>query len=193
MSTRMSRWLAASALVALALVMAGCRAEGTPEPSPNEHSSADLVEQPKEFDGEDVTFAGEVIGEAMARGDMAWLHINDDAYYVKNVEEGAQLGGYNTGMAVWLPAGLAEDIEYFGDYKHEGDIVEVEGIFNEACAEHGGDMDIHASALTVLEQGHDVVDEVKPRKVVWAVVLAAVAAALYLFERYWLRGAELRR
>ena len=151
MSHRITRWLAASALVALALVTAGCRAEGTPEPSPNEHSSTDLVEQPKEFDGEGVTFAGEVIGEAMVRGDMAWLHINDDAYYVKNVEEGAQLGGYNTGIAVWLPAGLAEELEYFGDYEHEGDIVEVAGVFNAACAEHGGDMDIHATELEIVE------------------------------------------
>lgn len=193
MTGRTTRLALALALLALVALTAGCRAAGTPEPSPNESSSADLVEQPKEFDGESVTFAGEVIGEAMARGDMAWLHINDDAYYLRNVEEGAQLGGYNTGMAVWLPAGLTEEIEYFGDYEHEGDIVEVEGVFNAACPEHGGDMDIHATALSVLEQGHEVVDEVKPQKVVWAVVLAVVALALYVFERYWLRGAELRR
>lgn len=193
MSARTIRLLLAMALMVSVALSAGCRAEGTPEPSPNEHSSTELVEQPKEFDGEEITFAGEVIGEAMVRGDMAWLHINDDAYYVKNVEEGAQLGGFNTGMAIWLPADLAGGIEYFGDYKSEGDIVEVEGVFNAACAEHGGDMDIHAAALTVVNQGHEVVDEIKPYKVVWAFALAALALALYLAERFWLRGAELRR
>lgn len=193
MNARIARPLLALVLLMAVGLTAGCRAEGTPEPSPNEHSSADLVEQPKEFDGQDVTFAGEAIGEAMVRGDMAWLHINDDAYYLQNVEEGAQLGGYNTGMAIWLPADLAGQIAYFGDYEHEGDIVEVDGVFNAACAEHGGDMDIHASALSVVDQGHEVVDEVKPQKVVWAVVLAALALALYLAERFWLRGAELRR
>jgi len=185
--------LLALALLTPAVMTAGCRAAGTPEPSPNEFSSADLVEKPKQLDGMTVTFEGEVIGEAMGRGDMAWLHINDDAYYVKNVEEGAQLGGYNSGMAVWLPADLAEEIQYFGDYEHEGDIVRVEGVFNAACAEHGGDMDIHATRLDVLNQGHEVVDEVKPQKVVWAVALASIALALYLVERFWLRGLELRR
>lgn len=193
MSRRSTRMLLVLALLAPVVATAGCRAVGTPEPSPNEFSSADLVEQPKQLDGMTVMFEGEVIGEAMVRGDMAWLHINDDAYYVKNVEEGAQLGGYNSGMAVWLPADLTEGIQYFGDYEHEGDIVQVEGIFNAACAEHGGDMDIHATRLDVLKQGHEVVDEVKPQKVVWAVVLAFIALALYLVERFWLRGLELRR
>jgi hypothetical protein len=129
----------------------------------------------------------------MVRGDMAWIHLNDDAYYVKNVEEGAELGGYNTGMAVWLPSELVEDIEYYGDYKHEGDIVEVEGVFNAACSEHGGDTDIHASALEVIEVGHTVDDPIHPGKVVWAVVLGLIALALYLVNRYWQSRSELHR
>lgn len=193
MSRRTTRALVTLSLLGLLVLTAGCRAAGTPEPSPNEYSSTDLVESPKQLDGMTVTFAGEVIGEAMVRGDMAWIHINDDAYYIKNVEEGAQLGGYNSGMAIWLPAESTEEIDYFGDYEHEGDIVEVDGVFNAACAEHGGDMDIHATGLSVVQQGHEVVDEVKPQKVVWAVVLASIALAIYLVERFWLRGAELRR
>lgn len=193
MGSRTARGLAIMLLVGLLGPTAGCRAAGTPEPSPNESSSGDLVESPKEFDGSDVTFEGEVIGEAMVRGENAWLHINDDAYYVKNVEEGAQLGGYNTGMAVFIPAGETKAITYFGDYKHEGDIVRVEGVFNAACAEHGGDMDIHATALEVVETGHEVVDQVRPQKVLWAVVLGALALGVYLVDRFWTRNSEPRR
>lgn len=193
MSARTTRSLAAAVLLGLLLLAPGCAASGTPEPSPNDASSAELVESPKEFDGEEVTFRGEAIGEAMVRGDMAWIHINDDAYYVKNVEEGAELGGYNTGMAVWVPSKLTEDIEYFGDYKHEGDIVEVEGTYNAACAEHGGDTDIHASALEVIEAGHTVDDPIHPEKVVWAVVLGLIALALYLVNRFWQSRSELHR
>lgn len=171
-------------LVAVAM-SAGCRAAGTPEPSPNEVSSTELIESPKQYDGGDVTFAGEAIGEAMVRDDMAWLHLNDDAYYLKNVEEGAHLGGYNTGMPVWLPADEADTIAHFGDYKHEGDIVTVTGTFNAACAEHGGDMDIHATELEVVEVGHVVVDTVLPGKIAWAVGLSLLALALYLLHRYW--------
>jgi hypothetical protein len=185
--------IAVALLLVVLLLTAGCAATGAPELSPNDVSSIDLVESMKEFDGEDVTFRGEAIGEAMVRGDMAWIHINDDAYYVKNVEEGADLGGYNTGMAVWVPAGLTEGIEYFGDYKHEGDIVEVEGIFNAACAEHGGDTDIHAQSLEVVEAGHSVVDPISSGKVAWAAVLGVLALALYLVNRYWQRGIESPR
>jgi hypothetical protein len=170
-------------LFAVLFMSVGCRAEGVPETSPNENSSVDLVETPNEFDGEEVAFQGEVIGEAMERGDMAWLHINDDAYYLENVEEGAQLGGYNTGMAVWLPATETDSITYYGDHTHEGDIVEVVGTFNAACAEHGGDLDIHASRLTIIEPGHPVIDQVRPAKVLWAVGLAALAAGLYVTTR----------
>lgn len=181
-SLRARMLFVAVALLALAFT-AGCIPQGTPEPSPNVPSSTELVEQPKEFDGSEVTFRGEVIGEAMKRGEMAWLHVNDDAYYVKNVEEGAQLGGYNTGMPVWLPAEEAEPITYFGDHKHEGDIVEVSGTFNAACPEHGGDMDIHANGLSVVDPGHAVVDPVSPAKLPWAIGLAALAGLLFVMTR----------
>ncbi len=193
MNARMMRPLTALLLLGLVLLVPGCKAAGTPEPSPNEASSAELIESPKEFDGAEVEFAGEVIGEAMKRGDMVWLHINDDAYYVKNVEEGAQLGGYNSGMAVWISSGMVEDIAYFGDYKHEGDIVAATGVFNAACAQHGGDMDIHATALEIVEVGHEVVDPVHPAKVVWAVALAVLALGVYLVDRLWARGSEPHR
>lgn len=173
-----AKWVLAVAALPL-LFVAGCRAEGAPQPSPNEPSSAGLVEENEQYDGTDVTFIGEVIGEAMQRGTMAWLHVNDDPYYVKNVEEGAQLGGYNSGMAIWASADLAGQITHFGDYKHEGDIVEVTGVFNAACAEHGGDMDIHATTLEVLEVGHEVVDPIHMPKVLWAIGLSLVAALLF--------------
>ncbi|MHB1323882.1 MAG: hypothetical protein ACYC6J_04395 [Coriobacteriia bacterium] len=178
MMSRPARVACALAALALLVPTTGCRAEGTPEPSPNDPSSMTLVEQPKEYDGTDVTFIGEVVGEAMKRGDMAWLHINDDPYYLMNVEEGAQLGGYNSGMAVWLDAELTEKITYYGDYKHEGDVVEVAGVFNAACPEHGGDMDIHARSLEMVRVGHVVIDPVHPWKIAWAIGLSLVAAGV---------------
>lgn len=183
MAPSRTRVLLAVAAVAFLLAGTGCRAEATPEPSPNSPSSAELVETPKEHDGTEVTFRGEAIGEAMVRRDMAWLHINDDAYYVKNVEEGAHLGGYNSGMAVWIGAADAEQVTYFGDYKHEGDIIEARGMFNAACAEHGGDMDIHATALTVVAPGRNVVDPVSPLKAWWAAGLSLLAGLLFAFTR----------
>lgn len=146
-------------------------------------SSAELVGSPAEYDGATIAFTGEAIGERMSRGGMAWLHLNDDAYRDRNIEEGAPLGGYNSGMAVWVPGELTEAIATFGDHAHEGDVVRITGTFSAACAEHGGDMDIHASSLDVVVPGHRVDDPVSPGKVVWAIMLSMVALAAFLAHR----------
>lgn len=168
-----------------ALALGGCTEVDNPQVSPNEPSSGGLVDAPKEWDGKTVSFTGEAIGEAMVRGDKAWVHLNDDAYYLKNVEEGAHLGGYNSGMAVWLDASFAREIRLFGDYKHEGDVVKVSGTFNAACAEHGGDMDIHATSLEVLTGGRDAQDPVKRGKAILAGILALIAGGLFILNRSW--------
>ncbi len=146
--------------------------------------SAQLVEKPGVFDGTEIEFTGEVIGEVMNRPGGAWVHLNDDAYMERNVEEGAELGGYNSGQAVWVPGGMAEAITRAGDYHNQGDIVRVTGVFNAACPEHGGDMDIHARELVVVTPGHAVVDPVPSWKPVLALVLAVFAAALFALNRW---------
>jgi len=187
---RTNRALAVTALIgalvaALALPCVAFAKGGTTPAvvSPNDPSSTQLVEQPKKYDGTTITFQGEAIGEAMVRGTDAWIHLNDDAYMYKNVEEGAELGGFNTGMPVWLPATLAEKIGTFGDYKHEGDIVEISGVFNAACAQHGGDMDIHATDLRVTVPGRQAADPVKPWKLLLGLILTGAAAGLWYADR----------
>ncbi len=152
--------------------------------NPNAITSADLVETPKVHDGAAITFEGEAIGEAMARGEHAWLHLNDDAYMYENVEEGAALDGYNSGMPVWVESTDAEKVGTFGDYEHEGDVVRVSGIFNAACREHGGDMDIHAEELEVLIPGRRALDPVKPKKIPVAILLVATSLGLWFASRW---------
>lgn len=175
-----TRLLGVALLLAL---LAGASPAFAQTPSPNSPSSGEIVESPKEFDGTTLEFKGEVIGEVMVRGEYAWIHINDDPYYLKNVEEGAELGGYNSGMAVYVPASLTEQIAHYGDYKHEGDIVTIRGTFNAACAQHGGDMDIHADELVVDVRGHNVVDVVHPWKLMLALIAALLAAGLVVAYR----------
>jgi hypothetical protein len=146
-------------------------------------SSGELVENAREWDGKTVIFTGEAIGEAMPRGRMAWIHVNDDAYMWKNIEEGATLGGYNSGHAVWLAADLADRISFFGDFKHEGDVVEATGVFNAACAEHGGDMDIHATELRVLRAGHPVSHTVSRSRLIPAGIMLVVAGLAFAARR----------
>lgn len=184
MSTTVKRVSAYVALVLMATVLlVPAHAFAVEGETPTGPLSSRLVEEPKKYDGTEVAFTGEVIGEMMKRGDYAWLHLNDDAYMMKNVEEGATLGGYNTGMPVWLPADIAKRVAVFGDYKHEGDVVEVAGTFNAACAQHGGDMDIHATDLVVRFPGRRAADPVKTWKLPLAAVLALIVAGLWFAER----------
>jgi len=155
---------------------------GRETPNGTEVNSASLVENANAWDGRIITFTGEAIGEAMARGKMAWIHLNDDAYMWKNIEEGAQLGGYNSGHAVWVLTDLAKKIRFFGDFKHEGDVVKIVGTFNAACPQHGGDMDIHASTLEIVRVGHPVHHVINTPRAMIAWVLLILALILYRFR-----------
>jgi hypothetical protein len=181
-----------TALLLLALLAVPAMAAEAPIPK-NDPSSSQLIERQNVpgdvtkglfYNGKTITFTGEAIGEVMVRGDYAWIHLNDDAYMELNVEEGAKLGGYNSGMAVWIPAALTKQIDTYGDYKHEGSIVQIAGTFNGACKEHGGDTDIHATSLTMIRAGHVVVDPVPPWKAALAGGLAVLAAGLFYLERH---------
>lgn len=181
--------LAAMLFVALAAAPAFAAEAPIPKNDPTSGQLVDKMNVPGDitkglfYNGKTITFTGEAIGEVMVRGDHAWIHLNDDSYMDKNVEEGATLGGYNSGMAVWIPAALTEQIDTYGDYKHEGSIVQVVGTFNGACKEHGGDADIHAATLTMIRPGHVVDDPVPAWKAALAAALMAAAGLLVWYER----------
>ena len=155
---------------------------------PEEVSSATLVEEAKNWNGRKVIFTGEAVGESMVRGLKCWIHINDDAYMWKNIEEGAKLGGYNSGQAIWVDAGLAGKITYYGNYLNEGDIVKVTGTFNSVCRDHGGDMDIHADTLEIVRIGHPVKHIANFKRAWLGLVLLGLAGVLF-----WIRGIARRR
>ena len=151
-------------------------------------SSSTLVEKANAWDGRTVSFMGEAIGETMRRGGMCWVHLNDDAYMWKNIEEGAKLGGYNSGQAIWVRAELAAKIRFFGNFLYEGDVVKVDGIFNAACREHGGDMDIHAVRLEIVRVGHPVAHRINRQRLMQGVFMLFLAGLLF-----WVRSIARRK
>jgi hypothetical protein len=97
-------------------------------------SGPELTSMKSGLDGAAVRFSGEVVSEALAGGDgHVWVNV---------LSEGVAVG-------VWLPRAGAVDLEAFGTWHRTGEIVEVVGTFNEACDEHGGDLDVHADGLVV--------------------------------------------
>lgn len=154
--------------------------EGSTPPHPG---SAALIEDAAAWDGRAVSFTGEAVGEALTRTGGAWLQLNDDAYRGQGAGESRPLAGYNRGQAVFAPAELAARVRTFGGWALAGDVVRVEGVFHAACREHGGDMDIHATALEIESPGHPVARPLRPLRVTLALVLLGLAGALFALRR----------
>jgi hypothetical protein len=161
----------------LLLVALAAGAQQVSIPSPG---SAVLVEEAQHWDGHVVRFTGEAIGEAQRRGDMAWIHLNDDAYGLADAGTNQALAGFNSGIAVWVDSAMAFRIASFGDYRRHGDLIEATGTFNAACPQHGGDMDIHATSLLVVRPGYASVQLIRPSRMIAASILAVLTLGMFL-------------
>lgn len=134
-------------------------------------NSGDLIDHAKDYDNKSVVYEGEVLGDILYRADHAWLAVSD---------------GSNT-IGVYVTADEAKQISIVGGYGKHGDAIRVEGIFHRACAEHGGDLDIHASTITVLRVGGSVQMPLSRLVTILAIALPLPAALLLLLV--WKRRA----
>lgn len=127
----------------------------------------DLIENATALDNTVVTVQGEVIGEALERGDYVWLNITDTT----------------NAIGIWVKKDDIAQIQFYGDYKHKGDILRITGIFSRACTEHGGDVDIHCSIIEVTEPGYVIKEQISRNKFIItliAIVFTAVILIIYL-------------
>jgi len=129
-------------------------------------SSTELINNAKQYDGKIVIYEGEVIGDIMKRGDFAWMNVND---------------GQNA-IGIWVNASLVKDIAHTGSYKSLGDRVEVTGIFNRACIEHGGDLDIHSQAIRKTASGRQVQERLNPGKRNLVIVLLGILCLIWILS-----------
>jgi len=148
-------------LLAALLLAVPCAASG------DSVSVSELIEHSAALEGTQVTIQGEAIGEALERGEYGWLNLADAT--------GA--------IGVWVRQSDLARIRFYGDYKHKGDTVCVTGTFYGACAEHGGDFDVHVSSLTVVEAGHPVTRALSGGKLAASAALSAVAALVFVCYR----------
>ncbi|MDR2431455.1 MAG: DNA-binding protein [Candidatus Margulisbacteria bacterium] len=132
-----------------------------------EYSSGALLNLPREYDNIPVLYRGEVIGDIMPRGENVWFNVSD--------------GGHAIG--IFAPRELAAKIRVAGRYQQTGDTVEILGEFHRACAKHGGDLDIHATEITVLNPGFAAPQAVDKNKIILAGVLSGLALVLYFWHR----------
>jgi len=126
--------------------------------------SSELIKDAKQYDGKNMTYQGEVVGDIMIRGLYAWLNVND---------------GSNA-IGIWIRKDFIKGIQYIGSYQAKGDIVEVSGIFNHACPEHGGDLDIHAESVRTLRSGVSIEHAVNNKEIKVALGLSCMMILVWL-------------
>jgi hypothetical protein len=131
-------------------------------------SSTELINNAKEYDGKSVVYAGEAIGDVMARGDFVWVNIND---------------GENA-IGVWLDKELAREIQFTGSYRAKGDLLEITGVFHRSCIQHGGDMDIHAQEIRKISPGRVVSEELDTGKRNFVFILLVVLCLVSIFVHH---------
>ena len=134
---------------------------------PQRVSLADLVNDAAKWNNKSVELTGEAIGDIMRRGNYAWLNVSQ--------------GGVALGL--WGNKELFGPITHLGDYSQTGDSLRIIGEFHLACPEHGGDMDVHITALQVVEPGIKTEHPVQPLHVWFSVAGMAAAAILALILR----------
>jgi hypothetical protein len=98
-----------------------------------------LTNAGRQMDGQSVTIEGEAVGDIVnAEEGYKWLTLLD--------------GGAS--ISVYVTTSDAEKIGHLGRYNSKGTRVEVTGVFQVDCEQHDGLIDVHASKLTVIEEGH---------------------------------------
>lgn len=122
----------------------------------------DLIEEGKELDGQNIVIKGEAIGEVLNRNIYSWVNINDKT----------------NAMGIYMKTSDSEKITQYGGYNKIGDTIEVRGIFNRACKEHGGDMDVHAKEVIVVDKGKVLKDSIPKYKVILSIVLTTLTCII---------------
>jgi len=130
-------------------------------------SSTELILNAKKYDKKNVVFRGEVVGDIMARGEYAWLSVND---------------GPNA-ISVWATNDSAAQVQNIGGYQAKGDVIEVSGVFHRSCPEHGGDLDIHSQRLTKTYPGKMILRPVNKAKLYTAILLSFITISVCFLMR----------
>ncbi len=178
-------FVAVLAAASLCLQAVPVAAEGT------EVDSGLLLREWEKYDGKEVIFRGEAVGDVLWRGESAWVAVNDDPYSQRAFQEAGELRGGNSGIGVWMPAAEAEKIKRLGRYRSLGDYLEIVGVFHADCGEHGGDFDIHAVEVRVLRPGREV--DVSPEPWKWWASLGALVLLAVTVVPIVRRSREERR
>lgn len=148
-------------------------------------SSSQVFRCPAAYDGLEVSYAGEVVGEVLPRDGGAWVQVNDDIYALRvgPLVGHRELDGFNTGLSVWLPDGLHERIEHAGRPGRRGDVILIRGTLLRTDPDDGAGLTIRAEELEVVAPSVTIEDPLHVPQLMVAVFLALLAVGALVWSR----------
>lgn len=129
----------------------------------------DILSEPDSKEGQIVQFVGEAIGDAItssSQGDMTWVQVSSTT------------PGSEASISVLMTTEQAKQIDHFGRYGVTGTMVQVRGTFHQACSEHDGLLDLHATNVAVIAHGEEHPDELNPVGFVPGIIAVLIGGAL---------------
>ena len=149
-------------VLAVTAVLLGVATPATATAPPLSLSTKEIVSLPPSEGGLDVTMEGEAI--------LAALRSDEGHVFVNLLQD-------DTAVGVWMSRVQADRIDGFGRYGRSGTFLRVEGVVNVACAQHGGDLDVHAARVEVVSPAQEAgLVLVPPSRI--AIGVGVVAAAV---------------
>jgi len=144
----------------------------------------EILELGPELAGEEVIAEGELIGDYGFREDGSmWTQLNGDAYVDRPLREGGPPVGANAGIALTMPAELAEALDPPGGYRNRGPVVRVTGIWKYHDSRRPGESYLEVQSLTVTEPGRQLDERVNSTVVILGAVFLAGACIVALLTR----------
>lgn len=140
-------------------------------------SIAALYSETSLYEGQTVQVVGEVVGDRIASE-------SDAGYCWVTVTE--EQGDDSSSVSVLLPNELADQIDHYGKYNVRGTLLQVRGTFHEACPDHDGLSDIHATAADVSQKGWETSDAFDAHALGIALVcvfIGFIIVGAYYYER----------
>ena len=104
------------------------------------YSSKVIIENANQLESMEIQYKGEAIGDIMYRDNQeyGWVNVSDS----------------ENAIGIWASKQELEKIKTLGKYEVIGDTILVTGKVHSACVDHGGDLDIHATNIEVIENGY---------------------------------------
>lgn len=149
--------------------------------SSSEFASVDihaLLSAGERQNNREVMFTGEAVGEPIYADDQnVWINTKSD----------------NAMIGVFMTSDQAAQIASFARYEQTGDMLQVCGTYHLACAQHNGELDVHASIVSIDAPGEEVKDPVASWTYAYGVIMIVIGCILFLNQNPIHKKIRLKR